>query len=598
MSECHKMLPFKSFILLFFGFTFSVFVSIAQEIDSTTAEFSAAILPETVSEKPLTLMQKMNQKGFYISGSAGFQLGYNVVSGIPKRINPFLYQLTGEVTFRYKDILELPFSFVFSEQDRKFNQPFNQIGISPKYKWLTMHGGFRNIHWSDFSVGGHNMLMVGAEVNPSFLRAGVLFGRLNRSTVADTSKIDSLSLQTFIPAYKRLGMAVKIGAGTEKNFVDFVYFRAWDKAKDTLFFSNDEGINSPLLKSENAVFNIITSNKIGKYVTVKAEYALSTTNADKTLPDNKDSLPEDYPKISRILMKPNGSAIGGHAASAEAVFEKDGWNSGVGFKLLTQNFSSFGTYFLQTNYYDITIRQAIPLQKQKGRLSLQAQISDDNLNKKKDFSTKRTILHTGYDFNDAKFGISAQYVLAYSKQRAVSDSIKTSPFNDLLMNQINHTFILVPRYLIIKQKSTHMLMLSETANLLTDLNKTTKDNTNFFNNVINLSYTLNLPLKLFSLTGSVFNTYIKNKALALPSYGMSVTTSQSFAKNKITMSDAISLTLNSQATVINANLNLNYMPEQHHRLYLTNGIIWNGSKTAGNPSFVEFRGTFGYQYSF
>lgn len=570
--------------------------TIVLEYDSTVST-----IPEISSpEKKLkgNLFAKAKEKGFSISGAVGFQLGYYAVSGIPKRMRPFTYQLTGEVTFKYKDIIELPFSFVFSEQDRKFNQPFNQIGVSPKYKWLTVHGGFRNINWSENSMAGHNMLMVGAEVNPKYFRGGILFGRLNKVTLADTAKIDSLHLQTFIPTYKRLGMAVKLGAGTENNYVDLIYFRAWDKSKDSFFFSDDNGLKTLLPKSENAVFNMLTSNKIGKYITIKADYALSTTNVDRTLPKNKDSANSDYPKIARILMKPNSSSIGGHAASADFQFQKNGWNTNAGFKLATQNFNTFGAYYLQTNYYNVYVRQIVPLQKQKARLNLHADITDDNLNKKKPFSTKRAILQTGYDFNDAKFGITTQYIMAYSKQKAISDSIKNSPFNDLLLNQLNHTFMVIPRYLIVKKNNTHMIMLSEVANFVTDFNKNTNDNSKYFNNVINLSYTLNMPLKYFSLTGSVYNTFIKNKSITVSSYGVSVATNESFAKNKVMISDAAAVTLNKLATVVNFNLSVSYSPEKHHRLYLTNGLIWNSSKTSTSPSFTELRGTFGYLYTF
>ena len=570
--------------------------SIRSENDSDVLIVPATKIPSKKSKGEL--LAKAKEKGLSITGSFGFQLGYYAVSGIPKRMNPFTYQITGDVTFKYKDIIELPFSFVFSEHDRKFNQPFNQIGVSPKYKWLTVHGGFRNINWSENSMAGHNMLMVGAEVNPKFFRGGILFGRLNKVTLADTAKIDSLHLQTFIPTYKRLGMAVKLGAGTENNYVDLIYFRAWDKSKDSFFYSDDNGLKTLLPKSENAVFNILTSNKIGKHITIKADYALSTTNVDRTLPKNKDSANADYPKIAGILLKPNSSAIGGHSTSTDFQFQKDGWNTNVGFKLTTQNFNTFGAYYLQTNYYKVYARQSIPLQKQKASLTINADITDDNLNKKKPFATKRAMIQTGYDFNDTKFGITTQYILAYSKQKAITDSLKNSTFNDLLINQLNHTIILIPRYVIVRKNNTHLIILNELANFLTDLNKNTKDNADFFNNVINLSYTLNMPLKYFSLTGSVYNTYIKNKSLSLSSYGVSVTTNESFAKNKIMITDAAAVTFSKLATVVNFNLTVSYSPEKHHRLYLANSLIWNGSKISASPVFTELRGNFGYLYTF
>ena len=41
--------------------------------------------------------------------------------------------------------LQLPFSFLLSTHERSYNQPFNQFGVSPTYKSLTLHAGHRSI---------------------------------------------------------------------------------------------------------------------------------------------------------------------------------------------------------------------------------------------------------------------------------------------------------------------------------------------------------------------------------------------------------------------------------------------------------------------
>lgn len=600
-------------IILLYHYSFSqdgiIFVNNADSVQPITIDTLLNANSEddmNISNVPPTsnlstknnLLDRMNAKGLKISGSLGAMLGYYYTSSATKRMKPFTYQLTGDVTFNYKNVLELPFSFVFSEQDRKFNQPFNQIGVSPKYKWLTAHAGFRNINWSEHSMAGHNMLMVGAEVNPSYFRAGLLFGRLNKVTLADSAKIDSLHLQTFIPTYKRLGAAVKLGAGTENNYVDLIYFRAWDKSKDSFLYVNPDGIQMFLPKSENAVFNIVTYNKIRKYITIKADYALSTTNVDKSLMKDKNIVNADYPKIARILMKPNASAIGGHAATTDFEFSKDGLNTNVGFHLITKNFNTYGAYYLQTNFYDVYVKQVVPLQDKKANITIQTKFTDDNLNKEKPYATKRVITQFAYDYNAAKFGISTQYINAYSKQKAITDSLKNSSFNDLLLNQMNHTFTLAPRYLIVKKDKSHLIMLNEVMNFLTDLNKNTKSNSAYFNNVINLTYAFNLPVKYFSMSSSIFSTYLKTSTSKIASYGASFSSNVSVAKNKVNISDAIAYTYNKIAQVLNVDLMISYAPETHHKIYLSNNLIWNHTTNNTAQRFTEIRGNVGYLFTF
>lgn len=88
------------------------------------------------------------QKPFAISSSLDIRgIGYTV-DGIQARRSPFTYIVSGSPTITIYG-LSIPLSFTFSEQDRSFRQPFNQFGLSPNYKWITLHGGYRNITFSN-----------------------------------------------------------------------------------------------------------------------------------------------------------------------------------------------------------------------------------------------------------------------------------------------------------------------------------------------------------------------------------------------------------------------------------------------------------------
>src|SRR5574343_198436 len=85
----------------------------------------------------------------------GLSVGANFyqVKGIEPRSKPFLWSLNGSPTLTIYGV-SLPFYFNIGAQNRTFSQPFNQFGVSPKYKWLTLHGGWRSLQYSNFTLGG------------------------------------------------------------------------------------------------------------------------------------------------------------------------------------------------------------------------------------------------------------------------------------------------------------------------------------------------------------------------------------------------------------------------------------------------------------
>jgi hypothetical protein len=114
------------------------------------------------------------------------------------RERSFSYLFNGAPTITIYGI-SFPFSVVISDQQRGFRQPFNQYGISPQYKWLTVHAGWQSITWSPFTLAGYNFLGGGVEATPSKWRLGFIYGRFNKAIEENSTQ--PLSFQT--PAYKQ-----------------------------------------------------------------------------------------------------------------------------------------------------------------------------------------------------------------------------------------------------------------------------------------------------------------------------------------------------------------------------------------------------------
>src|SRR5690606_11056010 len=78
------------------------------------------------------------QQPFGFHGGLELRGIYYHANGIANRREPFTYLLSGSPTISLYG-WSIPFSFAVSKDERSFRQPFNQFGMSPRYKWMTLH---------------------------------------------------------------------------------------------------------------------------------------------------------------------------------------------------------------------------------------------------------------------------------------------------------------------------------------------------------------------------------------------------------------------------------------------------------------------------
>ena len=132
-------------------------------------------------------------KPFSIEGNIGLNSSYyNNFGTIPNRQTPFGFGINANATISLYGI-SMPFSFNwYSNEKAGFNQPFNQFGISPTYKWLTLHLGYRNVSFSEYTLNGYTFLGVGLEARPGKFRFGASYGKFNQNSEYDLLMVDSI----------------------------------------------------------------------------------------------------------------------------------------------------------------------------------------------------------------------------------------------------------------------------------------------------------------------------------------------------------------------------------------------------------------------
>src|SRR5208283_2880744 len=114
------------------------------------------------------------QKPVTLTGGMMAQIIFYNANGISGDRQPISYIFTGSPTIDLYNTVTIPFIFTYSEQERLLRQPFNQFGISPKYKWITLHVGYQNLNYSQFTLAGHTILGAGVDLTPGIFRFGFI----------------------------------------------------------------------------------------------------------------------------------------------------------------------------------------------------------------------------------------------------------------------------------------------------------------------------------------------------------------------------------------------------------------------------------------
>jgi hypothetical protein len=245
----------------------------------------------TIVSKSQDLEQIGKEKPVKFSGGLTVLGNFYQVSGIEPRSKPFLWSINGSPTITVLGV-SFPFYFNIGAQNRSFSQPFNQFGVSPRYKWLTTHIGYRSLNFSNYTLSGIVMLGGGLEIRTKKFRFGAIAGRINKAVREDTT-------QSFIapqPAYKRMGFSAKIGVGTESNYFDLIVLKAKDEGASY--------VDAPLrLKpAENVVLGVNSKLLLFKHINLGFEVAGSAYTRNNLL----DSINfNDVPKELRTIMKIN-----------------------------------------------------------------------------------------------------------------------------------------------------------------------------------------------------------------------------------------------------------------------------------------------------
>jgi len=333
------------------------------------------------------------QKPFDISGGiSAFGSMYTTDLSDP-RLAPFSWGLSGRLNLSIYD-MQVPLSFIFSEKERSFRQPFNQFGLSPRYKWATAHIGHRSMAFSELTMSGQRFFGGGLELTPGKFRFAAMYGQLRKEIFADTTT-DVIEE----PAFLRKGMAVKVGGGTLANHVDVVLFSAKDEYDAIALANGRYGDAQP---EENLVLGVGVAKQLSKSLQWQLDAAGSLHNVG-TVPDERTGDQADVANnYDSFLFNVDPRTRRGTALKTGISYNVRGTTFSANYDRIEPLFQSLGNYFFMRDVENYRGSMGTGLFKQKLRLTVSLGLQTNNIKESLAMRTQRTIGSASLTYNSGK----------------------------------------------------------------------------------------------------------------------------------------------------------------------------------------------------
>lgn len=465
--------------------------------------------------------------------------------------------------------------------------------MSPYYKWITIHAGYRNINYSQFTLAGYTFLGAGVELRPGIFKLGFISGRFNRATPVDTN---TKSFQPF--TYSNHGSAAKIGIGKGVDFFEVSMLRAKDDSSSVHPVKEFKGTVTP---AENIVIGINGQIKFLKDFTFAVEAATSLYTRDlKNTSPLSDSANKGFPKILGNFISTNSTTERYNAIQTSLAFHQKIFSARLQYRRVDPDYKTMGAYFFNSDIENVTFAPSLNLLKNKFRFGGSIGYQHDNLKKQKQTTSSRIIgsANLSTDFND-HFGIDFSYS-NYSNTQLRKTILLGNTFR---IAQVSENYSFTPRYILATEKYAHSLVFSANYNVFSSVDKTIDNLSDTKSNNYFLNYQITLVPKNLTYTFNLNYTDVKSASFEDGNYGVTLGVNKVMNNSKLTAgwlgSFLKGLHGPSTGLILNQNVNVNYRINKHHSFGTTVSFINNRSQqTVFTPSYSEWQADLNYRYVF
>jgi hypothetical protein len=546
----------------------------------------------------IVIGQVKNSPVLKITGSIGTRSYFSAGSKSPiYQANPFGYSLYGNVNIQLTKHLSLPFSMAYSNRKTTFSQPFNQFGMSPTFKGITIHAGYRSLRFSDYTLNGFNILGGGFEVQKGILRSGFMMGRFARATA---------SAEGTPTSYLRWGYAAKLGIGKKDNFFDLLFLNAED-ITSSIPNANAYRLNP----AKNMVIGVVINQrfKLSKRSSLvfRTDGAMSIYTGN-ILAQNLDTTNfENIPPVLYKTVSPNISSRGVFAFNSSLAYSHRSNGLRLGYNRVDPGYGSMGIYTTNNDIEIISIAPRFSLLKNKVSFSGNMRLQRDNLLGDKTKSTRRMLPNANLNINPSRnFGISTS--VNYSTVNQTLGIKQTNPVPiSQFMHQANYSINISPRLAFGAKSLGQSLNMNIGTNKVLDKGEDLERKK--YSEFSGLNATLNYGLNIEAFNGSanLGGNYFSlsnydatlDGLITKNNYGINAGFSKPFLAKKLNANLSVAYTISQENDKANnLNISANYKPAKHHIVRFGLSQAQSRYKNNETRNFTEFRGTLDYTYNF
>ncbi|MBN2683228.1 MAG: hypothetical protein JXR58_12020 [Bacteroidales bacterium] len=473
----------------------------------------------------------------YCKISGGLNYGISFQQNQNNLLPQNLWNFSANINIKVLNILNLPFSYTASSQNKQFNKPaFSRFGISPKYKNLTVHLGYRTLSFSEFTLA--SLMFKGFAVNyilkSQNLNITTIYGNFtqpdftSQPTQAIVNNQDPTNPYAIYPSnaetLKTIGKGIKISRQTISNSYSIIFFNFLKQ------YNNDSLSIQNLTIQQNSLFSIEAQQKISSRLSFNSNFFLS--------------LFPDYSKLSELVY------ISSHSR------QSTGWNFSLKYSLknkmlsinhlhIPSDYFSIGAPFLQNNLNQYSISLNLGLFKNLASFSINSGIMQNNLDNKLNNTSKRIIssIQAGIKISKA-----VNLSIIYSNFSLYSLPVRIEFTDSVRFLQVTENAGVAANFSKQNNKIQQNIMLSGQYQKARQIQRTEQNMPT--NQLVNLSFNYNLKIKKLQLAiNSGINKSINLNTQAQNLWLPSIRLSKKICKNGGEIAGSTMLYLSKNSTV-------------------------------------------------
>ncbi len=512
-----------------------------------------------------------------IGGSINLSDNFYSSSGIDRRQPANVARGIFRTTITIYDQIQLPFELYISTQERKFQQPFNQFGVSPRISdWLTLHAGYFSSRISDYTFGDLRLLGGGVELTPGNFKLKVLYGKSRTAT-------ESNGLQYFPGAYKQNVYAASIGYGNES--VAYFTINLFHAKDDSNSIKRDSLTINP---AENLVGSLRFGLQIIEELNLQSEIALSAYSGNLSAEKLSDF---NFPEF---FFTPNTSSRFDGAVRLQINFKPSNfWSLRFNGQWIGPGFTSLGYSLMPNDLMEFSLSPSVKLLNNKLSLRAQAGIRYNNLRNNRLATSSRFTGSLSANWQISQlFGFDFSYNNNQIKSKHTNDTLKLSNvFNSVMIS---------PRFLFEALGGMNNLNFNYSYQNSLDKNIISSQSSNNKTHTFGIIHSLSLPTT-WSLTTSLLLNKSNTSYASTQVVSISENVGRRFFENKLSVS--LGTGINFIKTTVNDsqiffNLNSNYSLDKFGSIGFT---LSNNNYRADSEltkTYNELYGSLQYNISF